>query len=162
MLAFLSYSHVDFKLKRRFVEHFAALQRLYGINLWHDDRLKEHAGQVLDSFIGQAITAAQLHLILVTPAMFNSDYIWNIELPAMKESASVNNGLLVPIILKDALWQALVSSTVAIPLDENNNLKPITNWRPDEKGFVAMARQLEATVLPHFGLKPRSPLSDGL
>ena len=99
MLAFLSYSHVDFKLKRRFVEHFAALQRLYGINLWHDDRLKEHAGQVLDSFIGQAITAAQLHLILVTPAMFNSDYIWNIELPAMKESASVNNGLLVPIIL---------------------------------------------------------------
>jgi hypothetical protein len=130
---------------------------MYGIMLWHDDRLKEQAGQALDPAINKAIKAARLHLLLVTPAMFNSNYIWNIEIPAMQASATAGNGLLVPVILKDCLWRALIAGTVAIPLDETNNLKPIKNWRPDERGFVAMASQLESTVAPHFGLKPQSP-----
>lgn len=158
MHAFLSYSHEDYALKKRFVVHFAALARLYGITLWHDDRVKEHAGQALDAVIGKAITAAQLQLLLVTPAMFNSNYIWNIEIQAMKTACTANNGLLVPIVLKDCLWQALVGGTVAIPLDLKNNLKPITDWRPDEKGFAAMTRQLAGTIVPKFGLIAASPL----
>jgi hypothetical protein len=156
--AFLSYSHKDFALKQRFVEYFAALSKLYGITLWHDDRLHEQAGQALDPAITKAINAARLHLLLVTPAMFNSNYIWTIEIPAMKASAATSGGLLVPIILEDCSWRALVAGLVAIPLDLKNNLVPITDWRPNKKGFVAAVNQLERTLVPRFGLTAQSPL----
>lgn len=80
MNGFVSYSHDDHKHFEELATHLAAIKRAYPVALWTDHEI--HTGSVWEQRIADAITAAEIFVLLVSNNFINSDYVWNTELPA--------------------------------------------------------------------------------
>ncbi len=99
---FVSFSHKDLEWLVRFSEHVAVLERQDLIDVWSDTRID--AGSEWESEIENALTAAKVAVLLVSPPFLASDYIWKHEMPRVV--AHSKQGMTVlPLIVRPCAWR---------------------------------------------------------
>lgn len=108
---FISYAHEDGAMCQHLLRQLKPLERAGIATFWADYAVE--AGDPWKEKIEAALQAADVALFLVSPDMFWSDFIWNIELPQACERSRNDNLQLIPVILRPCLWQ--VDRNVCLP-----------------------------------------------
>ena len=132
-----------------FRPHLAAVRRAFDIDLWTDHRI--HPGSKWEPQIAAAIQAAQVFVLLITPDFIASDYIYEIEIPAIRQQSRTAGALVLPVVFKRCTWQMIAAALQATPT-ENGRVRPVDDWRPWNNGFDCAREQIMATVESHFGM----------
>jgi hypothetical protein len=135
MQGFISYTHRNARHLDRLAVHFRAIERMTRLTFWYDKR-RLTGGDHFDDSIIEAIGHSEFFVLLVSPDFFDSDYIFDKEIPAITERSQEKNCPVVPVILQRCLWEAWLEGLLAVP-----NL-PILEWRPQEHGFDAANREV--------------------
>jgi formylglycine-generating enzyme required for sulfatase activity len=151
MQGFISYAHVDLTAFTTLRQQLRALEQAFTtpIELWDDGGL--HAGIDWDRTIKPRIEAAELFILLLSPAFLASDYIMRTEVPAIRTRVQAAKGLVCPVILTRCGWQPLVGRLQAVP-SLNRKLLPIDEWQPPAHGFDEVRVQIEHALCAHFRL----------
>lgn len=144
---FLSYAHEDEALCRELVQHLSFLVRAGSITVWHDRQIGP--GAKWQGEISQHLSKADVILLLVSPAFGSSRYCWDVETRHALERHRTGEACVVPIILRPSEgWQDTpIGELQALPPDG----KPITSWRPRDKGFLAVAHGLKTLLQKETG-----------
>ena len=154
---FFSYAHEDEKLRDELAKQLDILERQGNIATWHDRRIEpgeEWAGKIAEN-----LEAADLILLLVSADFLASDYIQDVELQHALKRHQNNTARVVPIILRDCLWQqGTFAQLQVLPTDGH----PVTGdqWHNRDKAWFDVAKgilriaQEQSEYIPK---KPESP-----
>jgi hypothetical protein len=153
MKGFISYSHDDFEMFEEFRTHLRSVERALSINFWCDPRIT--AGTHWTAEIDSAIQLADVFILLTSPAFIKSDYIYDEEIPAIKQRSRKSGALVLPVILMPCAWQIIADTLQAIPM-KNGRIRPITDWRRHSDGFDHARKQIGEAIERHFGLSPKT------
>lgn len=126
---FISYAHKDEDLKVELEERLKAIGRTYPIEAWSDRQIL--AGALVHEEILKSMMAADVVLLLISPAFVASDYCWTQEMRVALEQYEREGRLLVPIIVRrTTAWQeSKIGRHLALPKDGRH----LTAWsHPDE------------------------------
>lgn len=97
---FLSYAHKDVDLKDELDVSLIALKRDERVSIWQDtDNI--HGGDQWNEKIEEGLQNADIVLLLVSPDFIDSEYIWNKELPIIKQKYDLGKTKVIPIFLRD-------------------------------------------------------------
>src|SRR3712207_2746975 len=97
-LVFVSYSHVDAVWAQRFRVLLKPLVRRKRLRVWDDTEIR--ATERWHPAIARAIGRSRVALVLVSADFLASDYIMDVELPAL-----LRHGVgLAPVLVGDCLW----------------------------------------------------------
>lgn len=99
---FVSYSHDDKEWLKRFSQHIAVLERRGLVDVWSDTRIA--VGDDWEREIENALTAAKVAVLLVSPAFLASDYIWKHEMPRVVAHSAQGMDVL-PLIVRPCAWR---------------------------------------------------------
>lgn len=131
---FISYSHLDEKLKDALLKHLRPLEKMNLITEWHDRKLL--AGDVWGDEVSKNLEQADIVLLLVSIDFINSKYCYDIELDRALERHAEGTCRVVPIILRGCLWQHTPFSKLqALPRDG----KPTTSWSDLDEALTTIA-----------------------
>jgi len=134
---FVSYSHVDEKLKDAVLRHLKPLERMNLITEWHDRKLL--AGDAWGDEINRNLEEADIVLRLVSIDFINSKYCYDVELDRALERHAEGTCRVVPIILRGCLWQHTPFSKLqALPRDG----KPAVSWPDLDEALATVAEAL--------------------
>lgn len=92
---FISYSHADRKWLERLNVHLKPLR--LSEDIWTDERID--AGMKWRDEIDRALAEARVAVLLVSPDFLASDFISDVELPSLVESASAHGTRILTVIL---------------------------------------------------------------
>ena len=138
---FVSYSHVDEPLKVELVKHLTPLKHLELIDVWHDRKIP--AGGDWDHMISSNLRSADVILLLISIDFINSEYCYDIELEAAIERHENKSAVIIPIILRNCMWQhAPFSKIQAIPKDG----RPVCGYQSHDVAFTEIAIAIKATA----------------
>jgi len=149
MDGFISYARKDRPLLKELLEpQFKAIALADKLQFW-DDRLIM-AGETWSTEIAAAIGRARYFVLVLSPDAIVSDYISKTELPAINARIAACNGLVIPVLLRDCLWEAFpeITSLQAIP-DGRTHPEAITLWADKDQAATTMARQLRLAIQRH-------------
>jgi TIR domain len=124
------------------LEQALGIHRHQGLTLWHHGELLP--GSEWDSEIRQRLHAADVILLLISPAFLHSEYSWNKEIQwAMTRHAS-GDACVVPIILKPTPdWEKTpLGQLQALP----TGMKPITTWRNRDEAFKSVVEGIGKVI----------------
>ena len=152
MKGFISYCHSDYGLFKEFRVHLKSVERAFELDTWADDRIR--AGYYWNAAIEKAIQAAEIFILLASPAFIASDYIYEKEIPAIKLRHR-SGCLVVPVVLSRCFWPMVADALQAVPT-ENGALVPISDWKPRRNGFDSARAQIGAAIQSYFGIPPRA------
>jgi hypothetical protein len=148
MNGFISYCHHDHEQTSRLRTHLAAIERGFGLKFWFDERIR--AGTSWSYEIENAIKAADVFILSMTPDFLASEYIYKVELPAIRNRMTSARCLLVPVVLARCSWDLVASAVQAVPT-EHADLKPICDW-PKEDGFNKAREQIRDAIEKRFAV----------
>jgi hypothetical protein len=154
--AFVSYAHVDHAPFGELQTYLKSIERAYDVVFWADRRMT--AGNYWTDRIAREIEGSDIHLLLMSPAFFASDYIFEKELPAIDERCGAG-ALVIPILIKPCFWSPFVGVIQAVPMTLRGELLAITEWKPKHNGYNAVANQVAAAIGEQFNRKPKSPFA---
>jgi hypothetical protein len=155
---FISYAHDDHAAFEQMKIHLRAVERQFDLTFWADDRIKP--GNYWSIKVAGAIEAAQVHVLMFTPAFIRSDYIFDHELPAINDKCSKGD-LVLPVVIDRCAWKAFVGTLQAVPIDRTHRLLPVMEWHPQRHGFDSAREQIAASIAAQFGPAPTGPFSWG-
>ena len=114
---FISYSHKDEKFKDELVKMLAGLQRRRVIDAWQDRRIEP--GEEWFKAIKQAINECDMAVLLVSADFIASRFINDEELPDLLKRREEEGMIVIPIIVRDCLWQhePVLKDLQALPTD---------------------------------------------
>ena len=114
---FISYSHSDEKFKDELVKMLAGLQRRRVIDAWQDRRIEP--GEEWFKAIKQAIQESDMAVLLVSADFIASRFINDDELPDLLKRREEEGMIVIPIIVRDCLWQSepVLKDLQALPTD---------------------------------------------
>lgn len=152
MRGFISYAHQNTRMFERFNKSIKrSLPAINGLEVWSDtDNLTGHA---FEQRIMDQIAASDLFILLVSSDFLASDFIWDKEIPAIKQRYD-NGALVLPVVLRPCQWQQVTGTCLAAPLDQRSQLTPISDWRPHDNGYDQATTQVMASICRHFGVTP--------
>lgn len=153
MKGFISYAHDDYAAYEALRLHLKPIERAYGIDFWADKRISP--GDHWNAKIKEAIDAACVHVLLVTPHFFASDYIFDHELPAINAKYAAGD-LVLPIIVKRCCWAQWLGPLQAVPTSQQGRLLPVSEWRPKENGYDRAREQITPAIATHSAMSPKS------
>lgn len=134
---FISYSHKDEKYRMALEDHLKILQRLNMISVWSDRLIKP--GDNLNTVIDENLRKSGIILLLVSASFIASDYCYGIELTTALEKDEKDEAVVIPIIVRDCLWQqSPVGKLKALPKDG----KPIQNFSRKDEAYTSIAREI--------------------
>lgn len=150
------YSRHDSELKARLDEHLLFQERLGSIELWSEDQVTP--GDDQREAFGAALDAANLAVLLLSPAFLASPGIQDLQLPAILSKHRQAELQIVPVLLRHCLWMAHEALNPAAMLP--SDLRPIASREPSEQdaAFVAVAQAIQ---LLHGGLASHKPTAAG-
>lgn len=138
---FFSYSHEDETLRNQLEQQLAILSRQQVITTWHDRRIT--AGEVIDHAISGNLEAADIILLLVSPAFLASDYCYDREMLRAMERHEAGKAVVIPVILRPCEWHRTpFGKLLATPTDG----KPVTHWPDRDTAFLEVARAIRAAA----------------
>ena len=100
---FVSYSHADATWLERLRVHLKPLERQGLVELWADTRIA--TGDIWRAEIEQAMTSAQVAVLLVSADFLASDFIAANELPPLLQRAEDDGLAIMPLILSPCLFE---------------------------------------------------------
>lgn len=101
---FISYSHKDEAEKNELLQHLRVLRSRGLIDLWSDERIG--VGEEWKTEIDEALTRANVAILLVTRNFLNSDFILEREVPEILRRRE--QGLtIIPIIATHCAWRSV-------------------------------------------------------
>jgi hypothetical protein len=159
MRGFISYARDDVDMLKEFRTHIKALKRDIGLEFWADPNID--AGRHWSTEIEQIIATADVFALLISPAFIASDFIYETEIPAIKERRKTGSALVVPVILSRCAWQTVAKELQAVPTDKGR-LKPIDDWSRRRNGFDCAREQITKSVKRYFGINGTSGEWPGL
>ncbi|MBZ0291392.1 MAG: SUMF1/EgtB/PvdO family nonheme iron enzyme [Anaerolineae bacterium] len=149
---FFSYAHEDEALRDKLEEHLSILKRRGIISTWHDRKIG--AGREWAGAISEAMEAAQVILLLISPAFINSDYCYDIEMRRAIQRHEQGTATVIPIILRPVFWQdAPFGKLQALPKDA----KPVTKWGNRDEAFETITSGIEKAVAAAAPGLPATP-----
>ena len=143
---FCSYSQVDEKWKRELLTALSPLQRSGLLDIWHFRLIP--AGREWEPEIDFHLHSAQIVLLLISSDFINSNYCFSIEMAAALERHDIGEARVIPILLRDCLWEGLPFSRLQmLP----SAAKPVKNWQHNRdaawtdvaKGIQSVAHHLQ-------------------
>ena len=100
---FISYSHKDEVWKDRLVTHLGVLQQEGLLDLWDDRRIG--AGENGYQKIEEAITRANVAVLLVSADFLTSKFILSKEIPSLLERMDKEGLRIFPVIIRPCAWK---------------------------------------------------------
>lgn len=138
---FISYSHRDEDLKEELEVHLASLKREGTIAPWQDRDIE--AGEEWDDKIREALEAAQIILLLITPRFLASRYCFDEETKRAMERHEAGTARVIPVIMKPADWETShFSKLQVLPKDG----KPCTRWDDLDEALVNVVSGIRRVV----------------
>jgi hypothetical protein len=153
---FLSYAHADGAFFKDLAPHLKALKRAFTLNVWTDHEIL--AGTRWEMEIANAIAAADVFVLLISPGFIASDYVWEKELPAIRERRDQGGALVLPVVVRRCMWDLAVRQVQAIPM-RNGALTPLADWPRRDHALDATRKDMARAIQAHFALpEPASAL----
>lgn len=148
---FYSYAHEDEHMRDQLAKHLALLAEQGHIEPWHDREIR--AGQAWEQRILAELDAADIILLLISPAFFASNFCHNIEMPRALARHQAKTALVIPIKLRpcdtnDAAFMHLQG----LP----KNFLAVTQWPTPDAAYADIAASIRAIITKHP--KPPNPL----
>ena len=142
MHGFISYAHCDAEQVDRLRRQLIPVTRKLGIDLWIDDQIQP--GDLWDGKIKDALAAAELFIFCVSSDLLFSRYVDQIELRKAREKRNRGEALMVPVILRDCLWDWVdaFAELQAVP----KHGRAIQLWSPQDAGYADAARRIGAML----------------
>ena len=138
---FLSYSHEDEQLRNQLEQQLTILKRQKIIDIWHDRRIT--AGSIIDHTISENLEAANIILLLVSPAFLASNYCYDREMQRAMQRHEAHEAFVIPVILRPCEWQETeFGKLLATPKDG----KPVTQWTDRDEAFLDVAKAIRAAA----------------
>ncbi len=138
---FYSYARQDEALRDELASHLTILERRGIIQSWHNRQIS--AGEERASRIHDKLNAADIILLLVSPAFLASDDCWDVELKRAIARHETGKAQVIPIILRPVDWSdAPFAELQPLPWDA----KPITTWANRDQAFLDVAKQLRKVI----------------
>ena len=154
---FICYARADHELVATFRTYLAAVEEDCGIRFWQDPDLI--AGGHWNDDIARAIQAAEVFLLLLSPAWRASTYIRDTELPAIRKRSVENGGLVIPVILSECAWPPIAGNLQAVPRN-GRDILPIDLWahegQPVNRGHLVAVQAIEGAIRNRSKLAPTS------
>ncbi len=153
---FVSYAHGDHRACAKFRTHLRAVERALDVDFWADKRIR--AGDCWNTEIARRIAEADVHLLLMSPGFFASDFIFDRELPAIAERCQ-RGALTIPVLMKRCSWEAFVAVLQVAPMNREGQLEAVADWKPRANGYDAAARQIGEAIQDRLARQPESPFA---
>jgi hypothetical protein len=138
---FISYSHRDEALKQELEDHLALLKRQNKIRPWQDRQIE--AGTDWNEQIRDALDAADIILLLVSPRFMNSEFCYGKEMERAMQRHHNGDARVIPIILTPTDWKgAPFDRLQVLPKDG----KPVVDWPNHDAAFVDVVKGIRRAV----------------
>jgi hypothetical protein len=138
---FFSYAHKDREYLEEFKEYIKIFERNELVERWDDNELI--VGEKWDNSIKEKIYSADIIIFLLSSTSLASDYIYNHELKIAFELKEMEESYVVPIIIKECLWDMTEFSEFQIlPLDG----KAVNSWTIREEAWTSVSRGLKKAI----------------
>ena len=146
---FISYSRDDNLWLKHVQTMLAPVIRHGKIKFWTDAQIKP--GTHWKQEIENALASANVGLILASPTYLASDFVTDVELPALLKASQDGKLLLLWIAIYDCLFE---DTSLASIRALNDPVKPIGNLPFEEQNreLARICRQIKAAIVSHFGL----------
>jgi len=133
----------------RLEAHLKLLEHRGLIIPWHFRKIG--AGEDWEGAIDKNLAAADIVLLLISASFLASRYCYDVEMTRALRRHKAGRARVIPIILRDVVWKAAPFSTLqALP----TNGKPITAWRPQDKGWADVTKGIKDAVNKWCDLLP--------
>ena len=147
---FISYSHKDASWLDRMRIHLKPLERVGLIDCWDDSRID--AGQAWRVEIERALASARVAILLLSPDFLASDFVHDVELPALLEAAEQRGLVVIQVCLRPtnlALHPKLAARRMLNGTDRPlNGLAQVDQ----DRCFVDLSNQLLTLAAAHAGI----------
>ncbi|MDQ2783688.1 MAG: toll/interleukin-1 receptor domain-containing protein [Chloroflexota bacterium] len=128
-------------MRRRLDAHLKLLEHQGLISPWHFRKIG--AGEEWKGAIDRNLAAADIVLLLISASFLASPYCYDVEMTRALRRHKAGRARVIPVILRDVSWKsAPFSGLQVLPTDG----KPITDWRPQDKGWADVAKGVEDAV----------------
>jgi len=141
---FISYSRDDIKMRRNFTKHLSSLENMGQLFSWHDGEIL--AGQEWEPEITRNLETADVILLLVSSSFIASKYCYGIELTKALERHKSHEAIVIPIIIKDCLWESLAFAKLqCLPLKDGRP-KSIATWPNKDTAWTEVVKGIKNTI----------------
>ena len=138
---FISYSHQDKKWLNQLQIHLKFLIRNQTITVWDDSQIQ--AGEEWKKKIDQALAAAKVAVLMVSPSFLASDFIANNELPPLLNTAESEGLTIIWIPISYSLYEETEIAKYQAAHSPNQPIVSLDQSKQD-KAWVAICKQIKA------------------
>lgn len=132
---FYSYSHKDETYREELETHLSLLRRKNVIDEWHDRKIDP--GDKWRHEIDEALGAADVVLLLVTPDFLASDFCYEKEMKRALERHADGYIVVIPIIVRPVDFEdSPFAELQALPTDA----RPVTLWENKDEAWLTVSR----------------------
>lgn len=146
---FLSYSHKDTILMKRFDTHLAPLKRQEIIETWTDEAIMP--GDDWNEVIKSNLAEADLVILLISADFIASSYIWEEELKYAIEQRILGKKVIIPVYLRPFEYNEVpfLKELQLIPngiIDDKTGLKAISRWENEDIAFRTVVAAIKKKI----------------
>lgn len=139
---FVSYSHVDEKIRNELVKHLYPLERSGLIENWYDRKLK--AGDDLNATISKELEVADIIVLLVSSDFIHSKYCYDIELVRAMARHLEGAAVVIPVIVRKCIWnETPFRDLVAVPEDG----RAVSMWPDQDEALTNVAEAIRTRAV---------------
>lgn len=137
---FVSYSHKDEKWKNTLRVHLKPLETLAKIEVWSDEQIKP--GEDWFGRIKTEMSESLIGILLISPDFLASDFINNVEVPALLENVETEGGIVFPVIVRHSLFTRIKKLSKFQATNSPSNPIAGLNESDQDKIFVKIAEDI--------------------
>jgi len=143
---FIIYARADAAFKDELLTHLHGFVENALIEKWVDSDLLP--GEEWEKRIERELDAAHLVLMLVSADALKSEFIRKKELKTALEKKHAGNARVVPILVRDCLWElhADLSELQLLPKDENGKVRGVAGWPSRDSAWTNVCKELLTLV----------------
>lgn len=142
---FIIYARADAQFKDELLKHLHPFVRNGLLERWVDSDLLP--GEEWEKRIEKELDAAHLVIMLVSADALYSDFIEKKELKIALEKKQAGAARVVPILVRDCLWEDSSLSTLQLlPKDENGRIRGVAAWTSHDSAWTHCLRELKKLV----------------
>jgi tetratricopeptide (TPR) repeat protein len=138
---FYCYASGDKSLRDKLASHLESIRRRGLIVPWYDQDITAGKEWLRETYLH--LDSSDIVLALISPSFMNSTYCTDIIMQYARERQLIGSIRIIPVILRYVSWtQTFLGELQFLP----RNGKPITDWRPIDRGYYEVAKEIEDVV----------------